>query len=105
VRIEHGVSYHGIALNVSVSLSDFGLIDACGMPDVESTSIDTELGVAEGTTLESVGRAARAFALAFGRALGAPISGELPPNADPAAARDRLERAIAGSPVAVRGGS
>ena len=44
VRIERGVSYHGIALNVTVRLSDFELIDACGMPGVESTSIGRELG-------------------------------------------------------------
>jgi lipoyl(octanoyl) transferase len=35
VRIEHGVSYHGIALNVTVALADFELIDACGIPGVE----------------------------------------------------------------------
>ena len=39
LRIERGVSYHGIALNVTVDLADFDLIDACGMPEVESTSI------------------------------------------------------------------
>lgn len=44
VRIEHGVSYHGIALNVTVRLGDFDLIDACGLPEVESTSIARESG-------------------------------------------------------------
>lgn len=47
IRIERGVSYHGIALNISVNLSDFDLIDACGMPGLESTSIDRERGVAD----------------------------------------------------------
>jgi lipoyl(octanoyl) transferase len=44
LRIERGVSYHGIALNVTVDLDDFGLIDPCGMPGVDSTSIARELG-------------------------------------------------------------
>ena len=44
LRVERGVSYHGIALNVTTDLAAFGLIDPCGMPDVESTSIARELG-------------------------------------------------------------
>lgn len=97
VRIEHGVSYHGIALNVSVRLADFELIDACGMLGVESTSIYRELGLETAPTTESVGRSAAAFALAFGRAIGAPISGDLPPapDADPVKARVRLEALLA----------
>ncbi len=47
LRIERGVSYHGIALNVTVDLDDFALIDACGMPGTESTSIARELGRAD----------------------------------------------------------
>ena len=39
IRIERGVSYHGIALNVSVDLRDFDLIDPCGMPGLTSSSI------------------------------------------------------------------
>lgn len=44
LRVERGVSYHGIALNVTVDLAGFELIDPCGMPGVESTSIARELG-------------------------------------------------------------
>lgn len=44
IRIERGVSFHGIALNVAPDMADFDLIDACGMPDVASTSIAAELG-------------------------------------------------------------
>jgi lipoyl(octanoyl) transferase len=95
IRIEHGVSYHGIALNVSVRLADFELIDACGLSGVESTSVDRELGISAEPTTESVGRAAAAFAVSLGRALGAPIAGDLPPEADPERARDRLERMLA----------
>jgi lipoyl(octanoyl) transferase len=97
IRIEHGVSYHGIALNVSVRLPDFELIDACGLPGVESTSIDRELGAASEPTTESVGRAAAAFAVSLGGALGVPISGDLPPAADPVRARSRLEAMLAGA--------
>ena len=43
IRVERGVSYHGIALNIDPDLADFDLIDPCGMPGVESTSIANEL--------------------------------------------------------------
>jgi lipoyl(octanoyl) transferase len=91
IRIERGVTYHGIALNVTVRLSDFALIDACGMPDVVSTSIDRELGRAAEPSTDSVGRAGAAFASALATGLDAPLSGLLPPGADPAAARAELE--------------
>jgi lipoyl(octanoyl) transferase len=95
VRIERGVSYHGIALNVSVSLADFELIDACGMPGVESTSIARELGRPSEPSTASVGRAATAFARAFAAEIGAPLLGTLPPAADPASARAGLEVLLA----------
>ena len=44
IRVERGVSYHGIALNVDVDLDDFDLIDPCGMPGLVSTSIAAEPG-------------------------------------------------------------
>jgi lipoyl(octanoyl) transferase len=50
IRVERGVSYHGIALNVDPDLADFELIHPCGMPDVESTSIARELGLRGATT-------------------------------------------------------
>ena len=75
LRVERGVSYHGIALNVSVDLTDFELIDPCGMPGVVSTSIDAErLGTARPLprpSTASVERAARIFAPAFAAAIGA----------------------------------
>jgi lipoyl(octanoyl) transferase len=95
VRIEHGVSYHGVALNVTASLADFELIDACGMPGVESTSIDRELGRASEPSTESVGRAAAAFAVALAGAMNAPLVGSLPPLADPVAGRAELEALLA----------
>jgi lipoyl(octanoyl) transferase len=74
LRIERGVSYHGIALNIDVDLRDFDLIDPCGMPGLVSTSIAEELGrTAEPPTTAAVERAGRLFADAFGQAIGAPI--------------------------------
>jgi lipoyl(octanoyl) transferase len=74
LRIERGVSYHGIALNVDVDLRDFELIDPCGEPGLISTSIAEELGrTAEPPTTTAVERAGRIFADAFGMAIAAPV--------------------------------
>ncbi|MEO8468709.1 MAG: lipoyl(octanoyl) transferase LipB [Chloroflexota bacterium] len=75
IRVERGVSYHGIALNVNPDLRDFELIDPCGMPGVISTSIAEELGrTAEPPSTEAVRRAGELFSAAFGHAIGAPIT-------------------------------
>ena len=80
LRIERGVSYHGIALNVDPDLRDFELIDPCGMPGLVSTSIAEELGrSAEPPTTAAVERAGAIFAEAFGVAVGAPIEWLAPP--------------------------
>jgi lipoyl(octanoyl) transferase len=77
LRVERGVSYHGIALNVSVDLDDFALIDACGMPGVASTSIARELGRPDDRpTTRSVETAAWVFAKAFAAAIDAPLAHE-----------------------------
>jgi lipoyl(octanoyl) transferase len=79
IRIERGVSYHGIALNVSTDLRDFDLIDPCGMPGLTSASIWSELGRrADPPTTASVAEAARAFAQAFAARIGARLEGDLP---------------------------
>jgi len=44
LRVEHGVTYHGIALNVTTRLADFELIDPCGLTGITVTSIARELG-------------------------------------------------------------
>jgi lipoate-protein ligase B len=74
LRVERGVTYHGIALNVTADLAAFDLIDPCGMPGVVSTSIAAERGdpLARPTTA-SVERASRIFAQAFCEAIGAPL--------------------------------
>ena len=88
IRIERGTSYHGIALNVDVDLADFGLIDPCGMPGLDSTSIAREAGrPGERPSTERVAEAAAVFARAFAARIDAPLEGALPPDADPAAER------------------
>jgi lipoyl(octanoyl) transferase len=75
LRIERGVSYHGIALNVDPELRDFDLIDPCGMPGLVSTSIAEELGrSAEPPSTAAVETAGRHFAEAFAAALDAPLA-------------------------------
>jgi lipoyl(octanoyl) transferase len=44
LRLERGITYHGIALNVTTRLSDFELIEPCGMAGLDVTSIARELG-------------------------------------------------------------
>jgi lipoyl(octanoyl) transferase len=76
LRIERGVSYHGIALNVSVDLTDFDLIDPCGMPGVRSTSIARERGDAGSVpSTSSVEAAGRIFATTLAAELRAPLAG------------------------------
>lgn len=75
LRVERGVSYHGIALNITVDLGDFDVIDACGMPGVTSTSIAGELGrIDEPPTTASVEAAAGIFARAFADAIDSPLT-------------------------------
>jgi lipoyl(octanoyl) transferase len=72
LRVERGVTYHGIALNVTVDLRAFELIDPCGMPGVVSTSIAAELGdPTAAPTTASVEAAAWVFADAFATAIDA----------------------------------
>jgi lipoyl(octanoyl) transferase len=76
LRVERGVTYHGIALNVTVDLAEFDLIDPCGMPGVTSTSIASERGERHlAPSTESVESAAGVFARAFADAIGAPLEG------------------------------
>jgi len=74
LRVERAVSYHGIALNIAPDLTDFDLIDACGMPGVISTSIAREAGRPdEAPSTATVERAAWVFANALATALGAEL--------------------------------
>ena len=74
LRVERGVTYHGIALNITVDLADFDLIDPCGMPGVASTSIAAERGDRHAMpTTASVEHAGAIFARAFSDAIGASL--------------------------------
>jgi lipoate-protein ligase B len=44
ITVRNEVSFHGFALNVNTDLSGFGLIDPCGMRDVQVTSLEQCLG-------------------------------------------------------------
>ena len=104
IRVSRGVSFHGIALNVTTDLADFALIDPCGMPGLTSTSIARERGDRDGRPgMASVAAIAGDFATALARRLGARLEGSLPPDADPAGERWSLE-AIAAAPAPSRGG-
>jgi lipoate-protein ligase B len=52
VRLREKVTYHGFALNLSVDLSWFDHIVACGLTDVSVTSMEREL--ARPVTVEEV---------------------------------------------------
>jgi lipoyl(octanoyl) transferase len=87
IRVERGVSYHGIALNVDPNLDDFGLIDPCGMPGLVSTSIAVEAGwPREPPSTHAVERAAAIFARAFAERIGADLAG-FGTGADPRSGR------------------
>ena len=68
LRIERGVSYHGVAFNVTTRLEDFELIDPCGLTDIGVTSVARELGwsgTQAAPSTASVRTAADRFATAF----------------------------------------
>jgi lipoyl(octanoyl) transferase len=76
VRVERGVSFHGIALNVTTDLADYALIDPCGMPGLAVTSIAREAGQAgERPSTASVEAAAVVFADALQHRLTDPGTG------------------------------
>lgn len=50
LRVKHGKSYHGLALNVDLDLAPFARIDPCGYPGLKVTST-AALGIAEGANI------------------------------------------------------
>lgn len=106
IRVARGVSFHGIALNVTTDLADFDLIDPCGMPGLRSTSVARERARGglpgadpEPPSTASVARAAAAFAPALACRLDLELVGDLPPAADPAGELRALH-ALAGESMA-----
>ena len=110
IRVARGISFHGIALNVTTNLADFDLIDPCGMPGLRSTSIARERALAAvpgalpagPPTTASVAAAAAVFAPALARRLGFELVGALPPAAEPALERRALDE-LAGTATALAG--
>ena len=102
IRVARGVSFHGVALNVTTRLADFDLIDPCGMPGLRSTSIARERGRQrlsapdELPSTETVARAAVEFATALALRLGVELAGALPPRAVARQERRALEDLVAG---------
>ena len=102
IRVARGVTFHGIALNVTTDLADFDLIDPCGMPGLHSTSLARECARASlpgadadgPPTTASVAAAAFAFAQALAGRLGATLVGDLPPGADATGERRVLEALV-----------
>jgi lipoate-protein ligase B len=64
VHLSHGVSSHGFAVNVENDLAPFTWVVACGLPDVQMTSLEAE-GSAEGLACFRK-RMGHAFCEAFG---------------------------------------
>ncbi len=65
ISVRRGISFHGLALNVNLSLEPFGWIHPCGLPDVGVTSLARELG--ETLPMDAVRRvAADRMAAVFG---------------------------------------
>ena len=102
IRVARGVTYHGIALNVTTNLADFELIDPCGMPGLRTTSLARErarAGIpgadADGPPdTASVAAAAAVFATALARRLGFVLAGDLPPRAGAAGERRVIDRLV-----------
>ncbi len=44
LRVERGVTYHGIAFNITTDLTDFELIEPCGLTGIQVTSVARESG-------------------------------------------------------------
>jgi lipoyl(octanoyl) transferase len=75
VHVQRGVTTHGFAINVdAASLEPFGWVVACGLPDVQMTSIESERGDAP-ISLGSFGElAAASLARSLGHEAARPIS-------------------------------
>ena len=68
VHVSRGVTTHGFALNVANDLEPFSWVLACGLPDVEMTSLTREVGALRSTGLACARRrVAFNFAAAHGR--------------------------------------
>jgi lipoyl(octanoyl) transferase len=71
IHVSRGITSHGFAFNVTTNLSDFALINPCGITDKPVTSLDREIPEAANVpSLEIVaGEVARQFGFVFGEEL------------------------------------
>ncbi len=72
IAVRRRVIFHGFALNVAVDLAFFQLMNPCGMPGVEMTSVSREGGIADDT------RARSAVVAGFERVFGVGFQTKLP---------------------------
>jgi lipoate-protein ligase B len=72
IAVKRRVAFHGFALNVSVDLDWFGLINPCGMPGVRMTSVAREGGIADDARVRA------AVVAAFEREFGVELQAKLP---------------------------
>ena len=96
VRVQRGVTSHGLALNVSTDLAWFAAIVPCGLPDATVTSLERLLGVAP-PHVEVEDALAAAFERVFGSEL---IDAAAPLAAAPLTAPARAATARAAQPAA-----
>jgi lipoate-protein ligase B len=78
VQVRHGVSVHGLALNVSTDLSAFSTIVPCGLPSAAVTSV-AQLRGGMGPPLPSLKELAGALARALGQSLRLDLSESIGP--------------------------
>ncbi len=88
IRVQQGVTMHGIELNCNADLSEFDRIVPCGIRDAGVTSLSTEAG-REVTTEEVTPLVQRALLDAFDGAL--PVTDRTIPRAEPSAAGATLD--------------
>jgi lipoate-protein ligase B len=68
VHVSRGVTTHGFAVNVDNDLEPFSWVTACGLPDVQMTSVEQELGAARAPGLRCFRKeVAYRFCRAFGK--------------------------------------
>jgi lipoate-protein ligase B len=72
IAVKRRVTFHGFALNVSVDLDWFGLVNPCGMPGVRMTSVAREGGIADDDLVRA------AVVAAFEREFGVELQAKLP---------------------------
>ena len=81
LRVERGITYHGIALNISTRLEDFELIDPCGMAGLDVTSVARELGWG-GVGAEPSGKGVREAGDWFAAAFSSRLDGAVAESAE-----------------------